>query len=219
MVQNIMIACGVAWILQLTALNYGPLMVNHPRFALWQPFTYMWLHDPNSIFHLLSNMLGLYMFGGALERVWGSQRFLRFYLVCGVFAGFLIAAWDWITGGPSSTLGASGAVYGVLMAYGLTWPNRTIMLLFPPIPLRAIYLIPLLFLLQLGMGDRVSHVGHLGGVIAALFLMRQDVGRFLSLDTLRYRWHRYRMRGRLRAVRRDEWGRRRDDDQDGPTLH
>jgi len=218
MVQNIMIACGVVWLVQLY-IDYGPLMVSYPRFAIWQPFTYMWLHSTSGLFHLLSNMFGLYMFGGALERVWGSQRFLRFYLICGVFAGFLIAAWNWVEGSVVPTLGASGAVYGVLTAYGLTWPNRTIMLLFPPIPLRAIYLIPILFLLQLGMGDQVSHVGHLGGVIAALFLLRRDLKNVISLNSLRYRWHRYRMRGRLKAIRREEWSRRQGNDRNGPTLH
>ena len=220
MVQNIIIACGIIWLLQVSeAFDYTAFMVSRPQFAIWQPFTYMWLHDHESIFHVLMNMFALYLFGTQLESVWGSKRFLRFYLICGIFAGFLIFGWDVVRGNMAPTLGASGAVYGVLTAYSLTWPNRTIMLLFPPIPIRAIYLIPLLFLMQLSMATNVSHIGHLGGVIAALLMMRGELPQLLSLQGMRYRWHRYRMRGRLRAVRREEWQRRSGSDRDGPTLH
>ncbi len=220
MVQNIIIACAVVWVLQVgDYINYVPLMASGTHFQLWQPFTYMWLHDPNSLAHVLMNMLALYMFGGQLEQTWGGQRFLRFYLLCGIFAGFLIAGWNFLQGSPIPTLGASGAVYGVLTAYSITWPHRTIMLLFPPIPIRAIYLIPLLFVMQLSMGGPVSHIGHLGGVIAALFLLRGNLHRILSMGNLQYQWQRYRMKGRLRSVRRDEWQRRNSNDSGGPRIH
>jgi len=220
MVKNIMIACGVIWLLQIRPFfNYGPLMASGPNFELWQPFTYMWLHDPRSLAHVLMNMLALYMFGGQLEQNWGGQRFLRFYLICGIFAGFLISGWSYLRGDPTPTLGASGAVFGVLTAYSISWPHRTIMLLFPPIPIRAIYLIPLLFLLQLSMGGAVSHIGHLGGVIAALFLLRDNLQRIISIGNLQYQWHRYRMKGRLREVRRNEWQRRNSNQDDEPRIH
>jgi len=205
--------------------DFRPFMARWPDAQIWQPFTYMWLHATDSIAHILVNLFMLYMFGGALEQAWGSQRFLRFYLACGVFAGVLIIAWDWLRGNDSETLGASGAIFGVLTAYSLTWPNRTLMLLFPPIPIRAIYMIPLVFVLQLlmeasGRGPRISHVGHLGGVIAALILLRGNLKNVLSIDALRYRWHRYRMRGRLRAVQREEWQRRNNGGGGrGPTVH
>ena len=100
------------------------------------------------------------------------------------------------------------------------------MLLIPPIPIKAIWFIPVLFLLQVGFGGAsISHAGHLGGVLVAAVLLRRDLrsyfGRSLSFSSLRYRWHRYRMRGRLKAVRREEWERRKksDEDDDRPTYH
>jgi membrane associated rhomboid family serine protease len=177
--------------------------------------------------HIFFNMFALWMFGGQLEQLWGTRRFLRFYLTCGVGAGLVILLWNSLI--PSNfgvpTLGASGAIYGVLMAFSLTWPDRTIMLLFPPIPIKAIWFIPVLFLLQVGFGGgNISHAGHLGGVLIAGILLRRDLRRYfgqsLSFKGLRYRWHRYRMRGRLRAVRREDWEKRRKaDDDDRPTYH
>ncbi len=198
------------------------------RGYLWQPFTYMWLHEPDFPFHVLINMFTLYMFGTQLELVWGPRRFLRYYIICGVGAGLLIVLWNWLFEVPrlrGGTLGASGAVFGVLTAYALLWPNRQVMLLFPPIPVKAIWLIPILFvMLYLFPGNaQVSHVAHLGGVIVGAAMLREETRTALNLGTLRQRWNRYRMRGRLRAVRRDEWERRRrgggGGDDDRPTYH
>jgi membrane associated rhomboid family serine protease len=116
-----------------------------------------------------------------------------------------------------ATLGASGAVYGVLLGYSLTWPEHTIMLLFPPVPIRAIYLIPFIFALNYILGpSNVSHVGHFGGVLAAWILIRREHGATLvpSLASLRWRLRRWRMRRQLRSVRleEDEWRRRRGHD-------
>jgi membrane associated rhomboid family serine protease len=196
------------------------------RGYLWQPFTYMWLHEPNFPLHVMMNMFALYMFGTQLETLWGPRRFLRFYIICGVGAGVLIGVCNWIfderlSGG---TLGASGAVFGVLTAYALLWPNKQVMLLFPPIPIKAIWLIPTLFIMLYlfpGNGE-VSHVAHLGGVLVGAALLRDETRQALNIGTLRQRWNRYRMRGRLRAVRRDEWERRRrggGGDDDRPTYH
>jgi membrane associated rhomboid family serine protease len=225
MVRNIIVANLVVWAFMIWAPDAYTLWfaVNSYAFRPWQPFTYMWMHDTGSLLHILFNMLGLYFLGWELERVWGPRRFLTFYIVCGVGAGFIIWFSDLIFG-PKITLGASGAVYGVITAYSLTWPDRTMQLLFPPIPIRAIYLIPFFFLMQLTMGDsNVSHVGHLGGVIVALVALRRNLSLQLNVRSLRYRWNRFRMRNRLRAVRREEWQRRnvRDDDDDDrpPTIH
>jgi membrane associated rhomboid family serine protease len=195
------------------------------RGMLWQPFTYMWLHG--GIFHLAINMFVLWMFGGTLESVWGSRRFLRFYLTCGVGAGFIILFWNSLMSEPLvPTLGASGAIYGLLAAFGLLWPERTIMLFPIPIPMRAIWLLPTLFVMQLllGGGQNISHAGHLGGALVAIFVLRSQLQNALgsmNFKGLRYRWHRYRMRHRLRAVRREDWERRRpdNDDDDRPTFH
>jgi membrane associated rhomboid family serine protease len=193
---------------------------------IWQPFTYMWLHSPGSLVHIGFNMLALWMFGSPLALVWGERRFLRFYLISGVGAGFLIAAWPAalvLFGAVTPayampTLGASGAVYGVLLAYSLTWPDRTIMLLFPPIPIKAIYFIPFILAVNFLFGPpNVSHVGHIGGILVAWVLIRRYEGTSLlpSLSVVRYRLQRWRMRRRLRAVRMEEWRNRSryDDDQ------
>jgi membrane associated rhomboid family serine protease len=113
------------------------------------------------------------------------------------------------------TLGASGAVYGVILAYTLTWPDRTILLLFPPIPIKAIYFIPFIFALNTIPGlapANVSHAGHIGGVLVGWVLFRRENGLPLlpNVAALRWRLRRWRMRRQLRAVRleEDEWRRR-----------
>ena len=193
---------------------------------LWQPFTYMWLHA--GLMHIAFNMLALWMFGSPIALLWGEKKFLRFYLLCGFGAGLIIVTWPAIpvlfgTSVPQGylipTLGASGAVFGVLLAYSLTWPDRTIMLLFPPIPIKAIYFIPVIFFLSLLGPQNVSHVGHLGGVLVGWILLRRmGTTGGMTLKSLQYRWRRYKMRRNLRAVRMDELRSRRrsDDDQ---TFH
>ena len=205
-----------------------PLMVWQEGY-LWQPLTYMWLHG--SFGHLAMNLLSLWMFGSPLALAWGAKRFFRFYMVCGVGAGILIAGWPYLVyalgiGGPATllsfTLGASGAIYGVLLAYSLTWPDRTIMLIFPPVAFRAIWLIPGLFIMTLLMdpGGNVSHVGHLGGVLVGWLYLRQSghAGSIVTLSQLKHRWRRFRMRQRLRAIRNDDFEARRRRDHDR-TLH
>jgi membrane associated rhomboid family serine protease len=224
MVKRLLIANGIIWLLQLLYRPITEIGALIPYAVLqgylWQPFTYMWLHDPYGPWHILFNMFALWMFGGRLEQVWGPQRFLRFYLICGVGAGILIFVTNLFVAPGVATLGASGAIYGVLTAFSLLWPEERIMLLFPPIPLKAIWFIPLLFVLQLTSGPaNVSHIGHLGGVLVAAFLLRSELTRYLSGRGLSYRWNRYRMRNRLRAVRKEDWERRRRDDDQPPTVH
>lgn len=207
------------------------------RGRIWQPFTYMFLHA--GLGHLGMNMLALWMFGSPLALAWGPRRFLQLYFVCGVGAGLVIATIPYALGlfglyFPSmdpriGTVGASGAIYGVLLAYSLAFPNRTIVLLFPPVAFRAIWLIPILFLLEAILGDpRVSHVGHLGGALIAWLWLRRGRGDRLlpTMAQLRLRWRRLRMRNRLRAVQREdlEWRARarrgeRRDGRDDRTLH
>jgi len=240
-VKQLLIANAVVYVLQcLTSpdgravnsslVQWFAVYPNHVFQYVWQPFTYMWLHA--SLMHVGFNMLAFWMFGSAMAMAWGAQKFLRYYLLCGFGAGLVIAIWPHFAVAMNlapeislafPTLGASGAVFGVLLAYSLTWPDRYIMLLFPPIPIKAIYFIPLLFFLELVTGPRnVSHVGHLGGVIAGWILLSRD-GRtqgVLSISRLKYRWRRWRMRRKLHAVREEErrWQDRRDRDGPGP-LH
>jgi len=193
--------------------------------AIWQVASYMWLHGRESVLHLLFNMFALWMFGSQVASAWGTRRFLRYYLICGVGAGVLIAAWPALLellGIPSSyrspTLGASGAVYGVLLAFSLLWPDRTIMLLFPPIPLKAIWFIPFLFFMEVVSSPaNVSHVGHLGGVLVGFVLLRMmGLGGRASFGQLRWRLKRWRMRRQLRSVRIDE---QRERDRDRRNFH
>ncbi len=225
MVKRLLIANGVVYLVQLLVPEFTrwfaltPAAVFHGQ--VWQIFTYMWLHDPTGPAHLIFNMFALWMFGGTVEAAWGSDRFLRFYLTCGIGAGIFIFLLSGMSTPNIPTLGASGAIYGVLTAFSLLWPDRTILLLFPPIPIKAIWFIPLLFVMQLAFGGaRVSHIGHLGGVVVAAFVLRAELSNYFSFRSLRHRWHRYRMRHRLRAVRREEWERRRRiDDDPPPPVH
>ena len=201
---------------------------------LWQPFTYMWLHAPLPHFgHVAMNSFVLWMFGSPLAMAWGARRFFRYYLLCGIGAGFFIATWPYVAVGLGlaspinllySTVGASGSIYGVLLAYSLTWPDRTIMLIFPPVAFRAIWLIPLLFVVTVLMdpSGNVSHIGHLGGIVVGWIYLRRsgNVGKLFTVNHLKYRWRRYRMRQKLREVRNEEFqARRRQHDRNDRTLH
>lgn len=225
-IKQLMIANVVVYLLQQVSPQitiYGSLVPSAfwQLGYLWQPFSYMWLHA--SFGHIAMNMFSLWMFGSQLALAWGPKRFLRFYLLCGVGAGLIIATYPYLmmTVNPSGlisyTLGASGAVYGVLLAYSLTWPDRTIMLIFPPVAFRAIWLIPGLFFMSImfDSGKNISHIGHLGGVIVAWIYLRRKghVGSVFSMGQLRLRWKRYRMRRKLRAVRYEEFEAKRRDNK------
>jgi membrane associated rhomboid family serine protease len=194
---------------------------------LWQPFSYMWLHA--SLGHIAMNMFSLWMFGSPVCLAWGPKRFLRYYLVCGIGAGLIIASYPYLimawdpSGLTAATLGASGAVFGVLLAYSLTWPDRTIMLIFPPVAFRAIWLIPgLLFMtMAFGGGRNISHIGHLGGVIVGWIYMRRQgqTGSLFSIRQLKHRWKRYRMRQKLRSVHYEEFENRRQNQDDDPRKY
>lgn len=223
-VKQLLIAVAAVFVAQLAiplVRDLGPVRPADvwQKGYLWQPFTYMWMHG--GLGHILMNCFVLWMFGSPLAMAWGARRFLRFYLVCGVGAGVIIATAPLllvgfgITSGIAlhiPTVGASGAIYGVILAYSLTWPDRTIMLIFPPVAFRAIWLIPALFFMTIFFGGgNVSHVGHLGGVVVGWLYLRRsgDAGSLFSLSQLKYRWRRYRMRQKLRAVQQEEWEERR----------
>ena len=181
---------------------------------IWQPFTYMFLHA--NFMHLAGNMFTLWMFGTSVALAWGPKRFLRFYLLSGLGAGLVIATIPYISSSITDnlrvlgipTLGASGAVFAVLLAYALTWPDRTIMLIFPPIPLKAIWLIPLLLVMEFssGYGSNISHTGHLGGVAVGWILYQRGSGGriFPSYKQLLHKWNRFKMRRQFRELQREE---------------
>jgi membrane associated rhomboid family serine protease len=144
-------------------------------FAPWQLVTYAFLHG--SMLHLFFNMFALYMFGSAIEQVFGPRRYLAYYFVCVVSAALAQLLVAWMTGGFYPTVGASGGVFGLLLAYGLYFPNNRVMLLFPPIPMPARVFVLLYAVLELVMGvtgaqSGVAHFAHLGGMVGGLIMLR-----------------------------------------------
>jgi len=174
--------------------------------ALWQPFTYMFLHG--GIGHILFNMLALWMFGTDLERTWGTRFFAKYYVVTGVGAGLVTVVWA-LSPLPFADdiyrtviIGASGAIYGVLLAYGLYFPDRLIYI-YLVFPIRAKYFVMIMgaiaFLSSVGSGGGgTAHWTHLGGLLVGYVYLRGR--RIRPLDELKYRWLRWRMhraRGRF----------------------
>jgi len=155
----------------LTYLPYG--------FLPWQVLTYGFMHG--GIGHLLFNMLALVMFGAPLEQTWGQRRFLTYFLICVVGAGvcqLLVVTWSLQNHGILiPTVGASGGVFGLLLAYGLLFPNYRVMLLFPPIPMRARTLVIVYGAISLVFGvtgtqSGVAHFAHLGGMLFGWLTIR-----------------------------------------------
>ena len=147
-----------------------------PSFELWQLLTYSFLHG--SALHLMFNMLALYTFGRDLERLFGSSWYLQYYLVSVVAAALShVVVTAWMGAPPFPTVGASGGVYGLLLAYGVYFPHRTLILLFPPIPLPARVFVVLFAALELYFGvtgtvSGVAHFAHLGGMLGGWMMIR-----------------------------------------------
>ncbi len=154
----------------------GMGQISHWAFYPWQLITYQFMHGGFS--HILFNMFALWMFGIEIENIWGSKKFLYFYLMCGVVAGlFQLFLTPLLTGMGAPTIGASGAIYGVLIAFGMLFPNRYIFLWFF-IPIKAKYLIAGLILLEFfginSAGSNIAHLAHLGGALAAFVYLMLD---------------------------------------------
>lgn len=144
-------------------------------FQLWQLLTHGFLHGGLS--HLFFNMLALYMFGGPLEQTWGEKRFLSYYLVCIGGAGLCQLLMGWFSASASPVLGASGGVFGLLLAYGMLFPNQRVMLLFPPIPMKARTFVIVFGAIELLLGftgwqPGVAHFAHLGGMLFGWLMIR-----------------------------------------------
>jgi membrane associated rhomboid family serine protease len=144
------------------------------RGELWQLFTYMFLHA--SIGHILFNMLTLWMFGAAVEQTWGTRRFLQFYFICGVGAGVCVVLANLLFGDIyTRTIGASGAIYGVLLAFGMLFPEQEILLMFL-FPIKAKFAVMIFgaiaFLSSLQGGGAVSNFAHLGGMLVGYIYIR-----------------------------------------------
>ena len=157
--------------------NYGALYFwENPAYHTYQYITSMFLHD--SIAHLFFNMFMLWMFGRILEYEIGSKRFVLYYLISGIGASLFFMCANWIIYNPLvGLIGASGAIYGILMAFAVMHPNERIALMFFPVPVKAKYfvlgMIGLEFLLGvLQTGSPVAHLAHVGGMLFGYALLR-----------------------------------------------
>lgn len=164
----------LVFLIGLNPMVFGLWPVAAPYFHIWQPFTYMFLHGGTG--HLFFNMFSLWMFGRIIEQSLGTRRFITYYLICGLGAALCQIVWQLFTNEMVPTVGASGAIYGILLAFGMLYPNERIMLLIPPIPLKAKYFIALFIVIELLFGiadfDNTAHFAHLGGMLFGFLLIR-----------------------------------------------
>ena len=160
-------------------------------FMIWQPFTYLFFHG--NIWHVLINMFVLWMFGSELENAWGRKNFIKYYFITGIGAGMVTCLFNLQSNIP--VVGASGAVYGILLAYGLSFPNRTVYL-YGLIPIKSIWFVIaigiLAFLSSFQQMTQISHLTHISGMaIGYVFLKRRwrlnDIWFKIRKKTLEYR--------------------------------
>jgi membrane associated rhomboid family serine protease len=173
-VKNLMIIMGIVFLLRMFITReidfyFGliPLLV-WKKYFLWQLFTYIFLHGGFS--HIFFNLLALWMFGGELESYWGSKKFLFYFFLCGIGAGIFTVLFS-----SYPVIGASGAIYGILLAYGWLFPNRPILIYFL-FPIPAKYMVIIFGLIELfssssGTGGGIAHLTHLGGLVFGFFYM------------------------------------------------
>lgn len=164
----------------LTTFALWPVMpqndIGWAPFEIWQIVTYAFLHG--SWEHLAFNMLGLWMFGREVEQVFGSTRYLQYYFTCIVTAALAqLAVTSFAEGPPFPTVGASGGVFGLLIAFGLLFPTRRVVPLIPPIPMKARTFVTLYGIVELVLGvtgtdSGVAHFAHLGGLVGGFFLLQ-----------------------------------------------
>ncbi|MDD4922613.1 MAG: rhomboid family intramembrane serine protease [Bacteroidales bacterium] len=179
-------------IISILGLHY----IGSEQFMPSQLITYMFMHDPSSFGHVFFNMFGVYMFGRVLEQVWGPKRFLLFYMVTGIGAAliqeitwyieirpFLAAAEVMVQTkemvlNSMLTIGASGSVFGILLGFGMLFPNAPLYLMFIPVPIKAKYMVVGYGVIELSAGiigfsgDNIAHFAHLGGMLFGYFLIR-----------------------------------------------
>lgn len=207
MTKNLLIVNFLAfvatWVLELRGIDLTSLLGLHfflaSDFHIYQFVTYMFLHG--GLTHIFFNMFALWMFGNVIEQVWGSKKFIFYYICCGIGAGFVqemvqygtymyegLAAYQYVNTGSVqmttdayinlwTTIGASGAVYGILLAFGMIFPNERLFIIPFPFPIKAKWLIVGYFAIELfsamsAPGDGVAHMAHLGGMLFGWILIR-----------------------------------------------
>src|SRR5437660_9738978 len=202
-VKTLVIACGIGFLLQIfdqfsgaPAFTYKfglvPAAITQ-KYYLWQIVTYIFLHG--GFFHILFNMFALYMFGSELEQLWGTREFTKFFFICGIGAAItsvIVSPYS-----PVPIIGASGAIFGLLLAYGVLFPNR-IIYLYMVIPIQAKWFVVIMgaiaFLSSMSAsGGGIAHIAHLGGMLVGFMYLKG--GRLFSDIRWHYdRWHRNRLR-------------------------
>lgn len=184
-VKNLLIINGLVFLATVSIFGGGltplgqylfPYLALFPigsgNFLPWQLVTYMFMHA--NLGHIFFNLFALWIFGQSIEHLWGSKRFLVYYLLTGIGAALIHM---WIGGGGAPTIGASGAVYGILLAFGMMFPDKYIMLLIPPIPIKAKYFVMIYGAIELVSGltrpdSGVAHFAHLGGLLVGYILIK-----------------------------------------------
>jgi membrane associated rhomboid family serine protease len=188
------------------------------NFEIWRLFSYQFLHA--GVWHLAINMLMLWMFGAELEQRWGSKFFLKYYFVCGVGGGLAYALVR--LGSPFPTVGASGAIFGILMAYGLWFPNRVVLVAFL-FPIRVRHMVMILIAVELlqaieSTGAGIAYAAHLGGMAFGYAYLRWwgsaglgfgSAPGWSDIKRSYYRW-------RLKRLQKKRFGK---NDDDRPTYH
>ncbi len=177
------------------------------QFYLWQPVTYLFLHS--GFLHIIFNMLALWMFGVELERLWGTRFFLKYYFVTGIGAAatmiLLALPWEWMIPGLepftrsmrySITVGASGSIYGLLLAYALYFPDRPLLMFPIPIPIKAKYFVMILagmaLLLSISANQGgVANIAHLGGLVVGYLYLK--LWRTRPMAEVKYRYFKWKM--------------------------
>ena len=245
------------WVLQLRGIDLTSLLGLHfflaSDFHVYQFVTYMFLHG--GLTHIFFNMFALWMFGSVIERVWGPKKFLFYYIVCGIGAGFVqeivqyanymvedIAAYQYVNAGGVqlstdayinlwTTIGASGAVYAILLAFGMIFPNERLFIIPFPFPIKAKWLVIGYIAIELfsamsAPGDGVAHMAHLGGMLFGFLLIRywqkhpdssQRFGRSRGqefFESMKRRYDQRQQDQRNNRMRAEETQRRRETDEE-----
>jgi len=172
----IITVCVTTYLLGILFPDLRPFFLEH--FALWplysgyfqpwQLFSYGFLHG--SFNHLFFNMFALWMFGLSVEKIWGSRKFAEYFLICVLGSGLIQLLVQYLSGNIYPTIGASGAVFGLLLAYGVMWPNNKLILIFFPVPIKAKWFVLIYGVAELTFGvtgvmPQVAHYAHLGGLL------------------------------------------------------
>jgi membrane associated rhomboid family serine protease len=195
-IKKLMIIMGAVFLLQMVVdsritvyLGLVPILV-WKNYFLWQLATYIFLHG--GLFHLLFNLLALWMFGGELENYWGSRKFLFYFFYCGIGAGICTVVFSPYQFIP--VIGASGAIYGVLLAFGWLFPNRLIYIYFL-FPIPAKYFVIIFGLIEFfssmgGVGGGIAHLTHLGGLLFGLIYMGYPaIRRKIRRESYKRKWN------------------------------